>query len=180
MYCCRCPPIVPTGLWTGVKYSAGIGIVAVIFYAGYTIVVTLLPGGSSANAIMRRASDVLRADPEVSVRAALARVRDTCCSPPQRVRVMPARWLRTLRGHRYSKRTCHACAYLPCPPTACAFRSRRRLAASRRTARTLARAPKDGDTSCQSTSTRTTGTARSTTGELGPSAVAPSVRCGRG
>jgi hypothetical protein len=41
------------------------GIVAIVFYAGYTIVVTLLPGGSSANAVMRHASDVLRGDTDV-------------------------------------------------------------------------------------------------------------------
>lgn len=52
-------------IWTTVKYSAGIGVVGLVFYAGYTIVVTLLPGGSSANAIMRHAGDVLRADPEI-------------------------------------------------------------------------------------------------------------------
>ena len=40
---------------------------ALVFYAGYTIVVTLLPGGSSANAVMRHASEVLKADPEVCV-----------------------------------------------------------------------------------------------------------------
>ena len=52
-------------VWTTIKYSAGIAVVGLVFYAGYTIVVTLLPGGSSANAIMRHAGDVLRADPEV-------------------------------------------------------------------------------------------------------------------
>ena len=62
----RTPPYCPAAdIWTTIKYSAGIGIVGLVFYAGYTIVVTLLPGGSSANAIMRHAGDVLRADPEV-------------------------------------------------------------------------------------------------------------------
>jgi hypothetical protein len=56
----------PADIWTTIKYSFGIGLVGLVFYAGYTIVVTLLPGGSSANAIMRHAADVLRADPEVS------------------------------------------------------------------------------------------------------------------
>ena len=55
----------PADIWTTIKYSAGIAVVGLVFYAGYTIVVTLLPGGSSANAIMRHAGDVLRADPEV-------------------------------------------------------------------------------------------------------------------
>ena len=36
-----------------------------MFYAGYTIVVTLLPGGSSANAVMRHAADLLKGDPDV-------------------------------------------------------------------------------------------------------------------
>lgn len=36
-----------------------------IFYAGWTIVTTLAPSGASANAIMRKASDILKHDPEV-------------------------------------------------------------------------------------------------------------------
>ena len=44
----------------------GIGIVSVVFYAGYTIVTTLLPSGASANAIMRRATEIIRNDPEIA------------------------------------------------------------------------------------------------------------------
>ena len=77
------------GLWTSIKYSAGIGIVALVFYAGYTIVVTLLPGGSSANAVMRRASEVLKADPEVlifsSVRVDSFHGRNACVATAESI-----------------------------------------------------------------------------------------------
>ena len=52
-------------LWTTIKLSFGIGLIGIIFYAGYTIVTTLLPMGASSNAIMRKASDIVLNDPEV-------------------------------------------------------------------------------------------------------------------
>jgi hypothetical protein len=54
-------------IWLGMKMSLGIGILSIVGYAGYTIVTALLPGGASANAVMRKASDILRADPEVGI-----------------------------------------------------------------------------------------------------------------
>jgi hypothetical protein len=59
----RLPP--PAVLWNTIKYSAGIGIFALVIYAGYTIITALLPMGASSNAIMRKATDVLTHDPEV-------------------------------------------------------------------------------------------------------------------
>lgn len=58
-------------IWGTIKLSFGLGILGFVGYAGYSIVTALLPGGASANAIMRRTSDILRADNDVS-RAALA------------------------------------------------------------------------------------------------------------
>jgi hypothetical protein len=52
-------------IWGGLKLSLGVGILAIVGYAGYTIVTALLPNGASANAIMRKAKNVLQADPEV-------------------------------------------------------------------------------------------------------------------
>lgn len=52
-------------IWNGIKYTLGTTIVAVVFYAGYTIVITLLPGGASANAIMRNATYKLAHEPEI-------------------------------------------------------------------------------------------------------------------
>lgn len=53
-------------VWTTIKVSIAGSIIAVVLYAGWTIVVTLAPSGTSANAIMRKASDILKHDPEVS------------------------------------------------------------------------------------------------------------------
>jgi hypothetical protein len=52
-------------VWTSIKVAFGGGIIVLIFYAGWTIVTTLAPSGASANAIMRKASDILKHDPEV-------------------------------------------------------------------------------------------------------------------
>jgi hypothetical protein len=57
--------IVLAGMWTSIKLGFATGLVGVIVYAGYTIITTLLPLGASSNAIMRKASDVVLADPEV-------------------------------------------------------------------------------------------------------------------
>lgn len=53
-------------IWNGIKYALGTSIIGIVFYAGYTIVVTLLPGGASANAIMRNATYKLAHDPEIA------------------------------------------------------------------------------------------------------------------
>ncbi len=52
-------------IWTSVKIGAGMALLGLFMYAGYTIVTTLLPLGASSNAIMRRASDIILSDPEV-------------------------------------------------------------------------------------------------------------------
>lgn len=52
-------------IWGTIKLSVGLGILGFVGYAGYSIVVALLPGGASANAVMRRTSDILRADNDV-------------------------------------------------------------------------------------------------------------------
>jgi hypothetical protein len=54
-------------IWGTIKLSFGLGILGFVGYAGYSIVTALLPGGASANAIMRRTSDILRADNDVSL-----------------------------------------------------------------------------------------------------------------
>lgn len=75
-------------MWNLIKFSLGMGIVTLVLYAGYTIVITLLPAGASANAIMRRASDILKHDPEVRAAAPFHR------TPPHRAaphRVKPRR-----------------------------------------------------------------------------------------
>jgi hypothetical protein len=53
-------------VWTTIKVAFAGSIIAVVLYAGWTIIVTLAPSGASANAIMRKASDILKHDPEVS------------------------------------------------------------------------------------------------------------------
>lgn len=55
----------PAVLWNTIKTTFGISFVALLIYAGYTIVTALLPMGASSNAIMRKASDVLTHDPDV-------------------------------------------------------------------------------------------------------------------
>lgn len=52
-------------LWTSLKVGAATAFVGIVCYAGYTIVTTLLPVGSSSNAIMRKASDAALHDPDV-------------------------------------------------------------------------------------------------------------------
>jgi hypothetical protein len=52
-------------LWTTIKLGVGTALFGVVMYAGYTIITTLLPMGASSNAIMRKASDIVLADPEV-------------------------------------------------------------------------------------------------------------------
>ena len=52
-------------IWGTIKLSFGLGILGFVGYAGYSIVTALLPGGASANAVMRRTSDILRADNDV-------------------------------------------------------------------------------------------------------------------
>ena len=44
----------------------GVAVVGAVLGAGYTIVSALLPGGASSNAIFRRASDIIKHDPEVN------------------------------------------------------------------------------------------------------------------
>jgi hypothetical protein len=53
------------GIWFGLQLLLGVGILSIVSFAGYSIVVTLIPSGVSPNAIMRKASVKLRADPEV-------------------------------------------------------------------------------------------------------------------
>ena len=52
-------------IWGTIKLVTGIAIVGGVLYAGYSIVTVLIPVGTSSNSIMRRASDVLSADPDV-------------------------------------------------------------------------------------------------------------------
>ena len=52
-------------IWGTIKLTFGLGILGFVGYAGYSIVTALLPGGASANAVMRRTSDILRADNDV-------------------------------------------------------------------------------------------------------------------
>jgi len=81
-------PPVAAGVWGTIKFSLGAGIVAIVLYAGYTIVVTLLPAGTGSNAIMRRATEMLRSDPEVGGRAATSGLFMRCHAlPPPRPQV---------------------------------------------------------------------------------------------
>lgn len=54
-------------VWTSIKVSIGGTILVIICYAGWTIITTLAPSGASANAIMRKASDILKHDSEMAL-----------------------------------------------------------------------------------------------------------------
>ncbi len=53
-------------IWGSIKVSVGMALVGALLYSGYSIVMVLLPVGSSSNRIMRKASDILEGDPDVT------------------------------------------------------------------------------------------------------------------
>lgn len=49
------------------------GVLFLIGYGLYTIIITLAPAGMGANAIMRKASEIVKHDPDVSRQRPLSR-----------------------------------------------------------------------------------------------------------
>ena len=54
------------GIWKAIKVTIGTLIAGGILYCGYSIVLVLVPVGSSSNRIMRKASDILEHDPDIT------------------------------------------------------------------------------------------------------------------
>lgn len=52
-------------IWGTIKLAFGTAFFGGVLYAGYSILTVLIPVGSSSNSIMRKASDILAADPDV-------------------------------------------------------------------------------------------------------------------
>ena len=52
-------------IWGTIKLAFGTAFFGGVLYAGYSILVVLLPVGTSSNSIMRKASDVLEQNPDV-------------------------------------------------------------------------------------------------------------------
>jgi hypothetical protein len=52
-------------IWGSIKFAVGTALFGGVLYAGYSIIVVLLPVGTSSNSIMRKASDIVEHDPEV-------------------------------------------------------------------------------------------------------------------
>lgn len=57
---------VSRAIWKGIKVALGTAVFGGVLYCGYSIVLVLLPVGSSSNRIMRKASDILENDPEIT------------------------------------------------------------------------------------------------------------------
>ena len=53
-------------IWKAIKVALGTAVFGGVLYCGYSIVLVLLPVGSSSNRIMRKASDILENDPEIT------------------------------------------------------------------------------------------------------------------
>lgn len=52
-------------VWNTIKLALGTAIVSGVLYAGYTIFTVLVPIGASSNAILRKATEALKHDPDV-------------------------------------------------------------------------------------------------------------------
>ena len=57
---------VSRAMWQTIKICFGTLIAGGVLYCGYSIVLVLVPVGSSSNRIMRKASDILEHDPEIT------------------------------------------------------------------------------------------------------------------
>lgn len=54
-------------IWTTIKVGLAGGVLFLIGYGLYTIIITLAPAGMGANAIMRKASEVVKHDPDLAM-----------------------------------------------------------------------------------------------------------------
>ena len=53
-------------IWGSIKVTLGAAVMGALLYSGYSIVMVLLPVGTSSNRIMLKASSILEGDPEVT------------------------------------------------------------------------------------------------------------------